>query len=79
MNQAADLLRFATPRIERTGYDDWNGNTEVWTVSLSVDTADYPLLGAAKDETEEQITQHLNAARAVHRGLVQRQGRSPAA
>ena len=28
MTQAADLMRLATPRIERTGYDNWNGVTE---------------------------------------------------
>ena len=28
MTQAANVVRAATPRIERTGYDNWNGGTE---------------------------------------------------
>lgn len=61
MNQAADLLRSATPRIERTGFDNWNGGTEQWTVFLSIDPGDYGLLGSAKDGIEEQIGQRLKA------------------
>lgn len=61
MHQAADLLRSATPRIERTGFDNWNGGTEQWTVYLAVDTADHVLLGAARDGVEEQISQRLKA------------------
>jgi AbiJ N-terminal domain 3 len=61
MTQAADLLRSATPRIERTGYDNWNGGTELWTVYLAVDTGDYAVLGAAREGVEEQISQRLKA------------------
>ncbi len=61
MTQAVDLLRSATPRIERTGYDNWNGGTELWTAYLAVDARDYALLGAAKDVVEEQISQRLKA------------------
>lgn len=61
MHQAADLLRLATPRIERTGFDNWNGGTEQWTVYLAVDPVDFALLGAAKYSVEEQITQRLKA------------------
>jgi hypothetical protein len=61
MNQAADVVRAATPRIERTGYDNWNGGTEQWTVYLSIEPAEYALLGGAKDGVEEQITQRLKA------------------
>ncbi|MEN2749492.1 abortive infection family protein [Sphingomonas sp. NPDC019816] len=61
MTQAANVVRAATPRIERTGYDNWNGGTEQWTVFLSIDPAEYALLGGAKDGVEEQITQRLKA------------------
>ncbi|WP_245841644.1 abortive infection family protein [Sphingomonas lenta] len=61
MTQAADVVRAATPRIERTGYDNWNGGTEQWTVFLSIDPAEYALLGGAKDGVEEQITHRLKA------------------
>lgn len=61
MTQAADVVRAATPRVERTGFDNWNGGTEMWTVYLALDTADYGLLGGAKDGIEEQITHRLKA------------------
>jgi hypothetical protein len=61
MDQAADVVRSAIPRVERTGFDNWNGGTEQWTVFLSIDAADYALLGAAKDNIAEQITQRLKA------------------
>lgn len=61
MTQAADVVRAATPRVERTGYDNWNGGTEQWTVFLSIDPAEYALLGGAKDGIEEQINQRLKA------------------
>jgi hypothetical protein len=61
MHQAADLLRSATPKIERTGFDNWNGGTEQWTVYLAVDPVDFALLGAAKGGVEEQIAHRLKA------------------
>ncbi len=61
MTQAADVVRAATPRVERTGYDNWNGGTEQWTVFLSINPAEYALLGGAKDGIEEQINQRLKA------------------
>ncbi|WP_241127949.1 abortive infection family protein [Novosphingobium terrae] len=61
MTQAAETLRESTPRVQRTGFDNWNGGTEQWTVFLAVDTAAYALLGVAKANVEEQITQRLKA------------------
>ena len=61
MTQAADVLRSSTARIERTGYDNWNGGTELWTVYLAVDAGDYAAIGAARDGVEEQISQRLKA------------------
>lgn len=61
MTQAVNLLRLAVPRIERTGFDNWNGGTELWTVYLAIDAADYALLGTVKTSIEEQITQRLKA------------------
>lgn len=61
MNQAADLLRSAEIRVERTGFDTWNGGTEEWTVFLSVETVDFALLGAAKGAGAEQISAQLKA------------------
>lgn len=61
MNQAADVLRSATPRVERTGFDNWNGGTEQWTLFLALDAVDYALLSSAKSNIEDQISQRLKA------------------
>ena len=43
---AAHVLRVATPCIEETGYDNWNGGTRIWTFTLRVDpTADFGRTG----------------------------------
>jgi len=64
--QAVELLRSATPRIERTGYDNWEGGTEIWTIHLAVDPADYALLGSGKESIEDQLTQRFKATLGPH-------------
>lgn len=59
MELAASLLRSATPRIEQTGFDSWNGGTDQWTIYLAVDTTDYALISTTKSDIEEQINQRL--------------------
>ena len=36
MEEAADLVRGYSARAERTGYDNWNGGTEIWDVYFDV-------------------------------------------
>ena len=59
--QAADLLRAATPRVERTGYDNWDGGTEIWTIYLAIDPPEYALLGGGRESIEDQLTQRFKA------------------
>ncbi len=59
MADAADILRTSTPKIEETGYDNWNGGTTVWTIYLLVDPAFYAQLGAKRKILEERINTRL--------------------
>jgi AbiJ N-terminal domain 3/Abortive infection C-terminus len=59
MTSAAELLRTATPRLEETGYDNWNGGTTIWTLYLFVEPAAYARLGTQRTRLEEQINQRL--------------------
>lgn len=59
LTDAADVLRVATPRIEETGYDNWNGGTRMWTFTLQVDPIAYAALGSKRELLEEQIVSRL--------------------
>lgn len=59
MAQAAEILRVATVKFEKTGYDNWNGGTTIWTVYLLLEPSVYAQLGAKRELIEEQITQRL--------------------
>jgi len=61
MEEAAAVLRSSTPRIEETGYDNWNGGTRIWTVFLSLDATVYAGLGTSRESLEEQIGNRLKA------------------
>lgn len=56
MNEAAHLVRAYPARAEQTGYDNWNGGTEVWDVYFDVPAVDYARLGSRRHQIEEQIT-----------------------
>ncbi len=57
LTQAAIVLKTADARFEQTGYDNWNGGTDLYTLFLLVDAADFARLGPARDEIEQQITE----------------------
>lgn len=59
MVEAADVLRSSTPKIEETGYDNWNGGTTIWTMYLRMEPSAYVRLGATRDALEEQINNRL--------------------
>jgi HEPN domain-containing protein len=59
MTEAAEILRISTPKVEETGFDNWNGGTRVWTVFLRVEPARYALLVGKQTVLEEQITKRL--------------------
>ncbi len=61
MTEAADLLRTAAPKVEETGYDNWNGGTTMWTIYLAVEAMEYVALGSKRETLEDQIDTRLKA------------------
>lgn len=61
MKEAAHLVRAYPARAEQTGYDNWNGGTEVWDVYFDVPAVDYARLGSRRHQIEEQITARLKS------------------
>lgn len=59
MTQAAVILKMADASFEKTGYDNWNGGTDLYTLYLNVDAPSFARLGATRDELEQQITRCL--------------------
>lgn len=59
MGEAASLVRTYPSRAELVGYDNWNGGTEIWTISFDVPPEDYARLGSRREQLEEQITARL--------------------
>ena len=59
MSEAAEILRISSPKVEETGYDNWNGGTTIWTIHLLVEPAVYAQLGAKRVVLEEQLNQRL--------------------
>lgn len=61
LGEAAELVRTAPVRVEVTGWDNWNGGTNLWTTSFSVGPSTYAKLGVRREALEEQITKRLGA------------------
>lgn len=59
MSEAADVLRRSTPRVEETGYDNWNGGTAIWTIYLRMEPEQFAKLGTNREVLEEQIYNRL--------------------
>lgn len=57
--QAASILKVADARFEQTGYDNWNGGTDLYTLYLHIDAQTFARLGAGRDTLEQQITERL--------------------
>lgn len=57
--EAASLVRTFPAHAEQTGYDNWNGGTEIWEVRFSVPASEYARLGAKRPQLEEQISVRL--------------------
>ncbi|MEI7298543.1 hypothetical protein WCQ02_41335 [Paraburkholderia tropica] len=59
MEEAASLVRKYRARAEQTGYDNWNGGTEIWEIQFELPVRDYAQLGIRRTTLEEQITARL--------------------
>lgn len=61
LSEAAELVRTSPVRADITGWDNWNGGTNMWTVSFSVDPGAFAKLGSRREAFEEQISKRLGA------------------
>lgn len=59
MGEAANVVRAYPVRAQQTGYDNWNGGTEIWELLFEVPARDYARLGSRRGQLEEQITARL--------------------
>ncbi len=59
LTEAARLIRDYQIRAEQTGYDNWNGGTEIWEVYIQIPPKEFARIGARKNQLEEQITARL--------------------
>ena len=59
ISEAASIVRDYPAQSEQTGYDNWNGGTNIWEVQFQLPAQDYASLGAKRSQLEEQITARL--------------------
>ena len=62
MSEAAAIVREYPAYIEQTGYDNWNGGTNIYDVQFRLPAQQYAGLGAKRSQLEEQITARLRTA-----------------
>ena len=52
MSEAAAIVREYPAHIEQTGYDNWNGGTNICDVQFKLPAQDYARLGAKRSQLE---------------------------
>lgn len=57
--RAAAILRASDARFENTGYDNWNGGTDLYTLYLSIGADEFSRFGSDKEKCETQISDQL--------------------
>src|SRR5690606_23090521 len=57
----AALVSQYPARAEQTGFDNWNGGTEIWTIYFDVPARDFARLGTRREQIEEQINGRIKA------------------
>lgn len=62
MSEAAAIVREYPANIEQTGYDNWNGGTNIYDVQFKMPAQQYARFGAKRSQLEEQITARLRTA-----------------
>lgn len=58
-HDAAALVRSCSSRAEITGYDNWNGGTNLWDIYFQLPAIEYARLGSRRGILEEQISTKL--------------------
>jgi len=59
MSEAANIVRSYPAHAVPTGYDNWNGGTNIWEVQFEVPAELFARLGSRRSQLEEQLTARL--------------------
>lgn len=59
VQDAANVVRSYPSRAELTGYDNWNGGTNLWEIFFELPAIEFARLGARRGMLEEQISNRL--------------------
>lgn len=59
LSLASTILRAARATFEQTGYDNWNGGTNIYTLWLRIPPETYASLGTSRDLVQTQIHERL--------------------
>ena len=59
MTHAAFILKSAEASIQKTGYDNWNGGTDIYTLFLSIDPSEFARLSEQRAVIEQQLTDQV--------------------
>ncbi|WP_349811288.1 abortive infection family protein [Xanthomonas dyei] len=59
VQDAANVVRSYPSRAEMTGYDNWNGGTNLWEIFFELPAIEFARLGARRGMLEEQISNRL--------------------
>lgn len=59
MTEAASIVREYPVQVELTGYDNWNGGTNIWEFQFKLPAQNYARLGPKRNQLEEQITARI--------------------
>ena len=59
LSRAAKVVRDAEARFEHSGYDNWNGGTNLYTLFLMISPESFAGLGGQREELEKAITARI--------------------
>jgi hypothetical protein len=59
MTHAASILKSAEASIQKTGYDNWNGGTDIYTLFLSIEPSKFAQLSYQRAAIEQQLSDQV--------------------
>lgn len=59
LDSATSIVRSAEPRFEHTGYDNWNGGTDLYTLYLLISPESFARLREDRESLEKVITERV--------------------
>ncbi len=59
LTQALKVLKTAQAKVEKTGYDNWDGGTNIYTLYLQIDPKLFTSLGTQREQIEVQVNERF--------------------